>query len=145
MYRWLAMVTMLIMWFLWESDGAHQHQSPQSCDHLLSKHQEGGKGRCFLPAIVSWPLPALGRCHWLGGFVDTSPGGVDIVAKAPQYRAEQAAILHAIAASTISSLDDLVEEVLRVERDGVVGRVVEFEVLEGHGSHLVPLQSRQEC
>ena len=97
-----------------------------------------------LPAVVSRPFPALGCCYRLGSFVDTRPGREDIVAEGAQDGAEEAAVLHAIAASASAPLDDFVKKMLRVEIYSVVRRVMELEVFEGDGGDLMPLQGREK-
>jgi hypothetical protein len=58
----------------------------------------------------------------------------------PQHGAEEAAVLHEIAAA----LDNLVEDRLRVDVDGVVRRVVQRQALERDRCQGVLLQNGQE-
>ena len=144
---------MLIMWFLrawtrWGRWGTSAFGARVKGEASPLSHCRGlgnplrGRGEKVigdLPAIVAGAFPALGRRDGLSGLVDAGAGGVDVVAERAEHGAEEGAVFHAVAAAAGAAVDDLVEEVLRVEGDGVVGGVVEFEVLEGDGGELVAL------
>ena len=72
------------------------------------------------PAIILWPSPVLARRNWLHRIIHPRTRGHDVVAQARQHDAENRRVLHAVPTTSHATLDDLVEEVHRVEIDGVV-------------------------
>lgn len=92
------------------------------------------------PATILRPPPVLARRHRLHSFIHPCTRGHDVVAQARQYDAENRRVLHAVPTTSHASLDDLVEEVHRVETDGVVRRVVQVEILPRHVGKEVLLQ-----
>src|SRR5271170_7743724 len=92
------------------------------------------------PAIILRPLPVLARRHWLHRLIHPRTRGHDVVAQARQHDAENRRVLHAVPTTSHATLDDLVEEVHRVETDGVVRRIVQVEVFPRHVGKEVPLQ-----
>jgi hypothetical protein len=82
----------------------------------------------FLSFPLEWKLTnhhtsaASSSCSPLSTALPHSPShrGHDVVAQTRQHGAENRRILHAVAATSHATLDDLVEEMHRVETDGMV-------------------------
>src|ERR1700733_13458128 len=72
------------------------------------------------PAIILRPPPVLARRYRLRCLIHPRTRGHDVVAQTRQHGAENRRILHAVAATSHATLDDLVEEMHRVETDGMV-------------------------
>jgi len=72
------------------------------------------------PAIILRPLPVLARRYRLHCLIHPRTCGHDVVAQARQHDAENRRVLHAVPTTSHATLDNLVEEVHRVETDGVV-------------------------
>ena len=96
------------------------------------------------PAIILRPSPVLTRRHRLHRLIHPRTRGHDVVAQARQYDAENRRVLHAVPTTPHATLDDLVEEVHRVETDDVVRRIVQVEILPRHVGKEVLLQDRCE-
>lgn len=96
------------------------------------------------PTIKAWPLPIPPRRHRLTRLVDPRARRHDLVPQTRQHGPEDGAVLHAPTAQAGVARDDLVEQVLRVEADGVVLRVVHLEVAPGDVGEEVALQDADE-
>jgi hypothetical protein len=73
------------------------------------------------PAIILRPPPVLARRYLLHCLIHPRTRGHDVVAQTRQDGAENCRVLHAVAATSHATLDDLVEEVHRIEADGMGG------------------------